>query len=196
MRIRTCLATAYILLMSAFAVTSLAAPGTISAKVSASHSGPIRVGDIVQVTLRISGHADPAEIDGFNLTVIFDGAVFQYVPEPLDLGDASGIDQQWLSKPNQEDAASGYGLASFVEASTPGELMLSVVELSHSNPERGTVSSSGFLVSFELVAIGEGTTDVTPAPFLDGSTLFDTTLSPVPTPSFVGDKKVKVKRGR
>src|SRR5437870_3475820 len=57
-------------------------------------------------------------------------------------------------------------------------------------------ADSGFLASFNLQAIGEGTGTVTLEPFAGGSVLFDTSLSPAGVPQLLGEKKIKIKRSR
>src|SRR5260221_3390150 len=104
--LRRCLPALGLLLTGAQIVT--ADPGIISATVD--QKGPVRIGEEIAVVVRLEGYTDATEIDGFNLTVNYDPALFEIVGGSVDLGDAAGPDQQWLSKARQEAAAAGYRL--------------------------------------------------------------------------------------
>jgi len=172
-----------------------AAPGIISATASAGAKAPIRIGEQITVTLQIDGYTDPAEIDGFNIVVNYDTNLLSFVGGSLNLGDATGPDQQWLSKPNQEDASAGFRLTPFVNTS-PGKLFLSVVDLGFNEPESGTLADSGFLASFKLQAIGEGTAKIELEPFAGGTILFSSSLSRAGVPLLLGENKIKIKRSK
>jgi hypothetical protein len=187
--------TALLVLAVAVATPAWAGPA-ITTTVAASHKGPIRVGDVLQVTLQISGYTDPVPIDGFNLTVNYDGNLFEFVPASVDLGDASGPDQQWLSKPNQESLENGFALTSFIDSTLPGQLAIAVADLGLGDTESGTLARSGFLISFQLVATNPGTSEIAVDAFGDGSVLFDSSLSPAGVPTLHGDRHVKIKIAR
>lgn len=156
--------------------------------------GHIRVGERIEVVLRIKDYTDATEIDGFNLKVAYDPRLFAYVDGSINLGDDAGHDQQWLTKANQQADMSR--ITPFVDASLPGVLTVSVVDLLLEPMPTGTVARSGFLFSFELEGIAEGTGEIRPGPFPDGSVLFDPGLSPAGMPAFSGEMKVKVKNGK
>jgi len=183
------------LLMLLAAPAAFAGPGIISATASAGTRAPIRIGDQITVTLQIDGYTDAVEIDGFNLVVNYDTNLFSFVSGSLSLGDVTGPDQQWLSKPNQEDAAAGFHFTPFVNTA-PGQLLLSAVDLGFNEPETGTLADSGFLASFKLQAIGEGTAKIDLAPFAGGTVLFNTSLGPAGVPLLLGENKIKIKRSK
>ena len=162
----------------------LAAPGVITA------SGPSVVtnGEVFTVTLRISGYTDTTEIDGYNFRISYDSSVFTFVTATFDVGDAAGVDQQWLSKANQE-ASPDYTLDSGGNSgTTPGVIIISMFDgVFAPDPERGTLSADGFLVSFNLMATDVGVGVITPMAFPDGSVFFDTDLNETPVdPVFAG----------
>ena len=103
---------------------------------------------------------------------------------------------QWLSLPDQESPANGYRPTAIISGATPGKLAISVSDLGYTSAESGATADSGFLASFNLQAIGEGTGTVTLEPFAGGSVLFDTSLSPAGVPQLLGEKKIKIKRSR
>jgi hypothetical protein len=173
-----------VLLVGLALVHAKGAPGTIS--LSVNPSGCIAIGEVVTVTARISGYTDTTEIDGFNFEVSYDSTVLSFVANSFNLGDASGPDQQWLSKSNQESVADGYDLMNFSDGSTAGTVSLSLVDLGFSSPEGGTIAGAGFLVSFKLTGIAGGTSSITAAAYPDGTVLFDTDLMAAGMPSFTG----------
>ena len=179
----------------AAAATALAAPGIISATASAGCKAPMRVGEQITVTLHMDAYSDAVEIDGFNLTVSYDTNLFAFVDGSFSLEDISG-EPQWLSLPGQESPANGYRPTAIISGATPGKLAISVSDLGYTSAESGATADSGFLASFNLQAIGEGTGTVTLEPFAGGSVLFDTSLSPAGVPQLLGEKKIKIKRSR
>lgn len=119
--------------------------------------GPIQVGDIFTLTCRITAYDGDIEIDGFGFDVIYPSTLFSFVGGSFYLGDASGPNQQWLSKPNQESPAAGYRLVAFNDDSRAGQVRIRMEDGDRTDRERGTIASDGFLVSFQLRALAPGT---------------------------------------
>jgi len=161
-----------------------AAPGTITTTLNP--PGPIQVGDQFTVTMAIANYTDAVEIDGFNFTVAYNTSLFSVVANSFNLGGPPDPAVQWLSLPNQESAANGYNLVSFNDDSVPGLIHIAMSDLGYNDPEHGTQTSDGFLVSFQLKSIAKGTGNIIPAPFASGTVLFDINLAPAGVPSFNG----------
>jgi uncharacterized repeat protein (TIGR01451 family) len=163
------------------AASARAAPGTISATLSP--NGPIGVGDQVTVTMRLSNYTDTVEIDGFSFVVSYDSNRLSFVSGSFNLGTASGPDQQWLSKPNQDP---GYSLMSSNSGATPGAVTINMGDGGTFVPQRGTIATFGFLVAFRLQATAAGTTTIMPQAPANGVVLIRTNRTPAGVPAFTG----------
>ena len=141
-------------------------------------STPVSTGQVVTVTIRMASYSGGIEIDSFNFIVNYNSNLLAFVPNSFNLGDSSGANKQWLSKPNQENTNSGYLLISANNTVLPGTLFICLGDVGIHNPEHGTLASSGFLVSFQLAALSSGTAAITLTPDLTGSVLLDTDLRP------------------
>lgn len=144
----------------------------------------INTGQVVTVTHRMASYNGSTEVDAYNFVVLYDKTRLSFVPGSFFLGTASGADQQWLTKSNQESAAQGFLLHNSCDSHRPGEVGISVADLGLVYPERGVVSGTGFLVSYQLRAINPGTTFITPVPYDDGSVLLNRSSRPFGSVSF------------
>ena len=163
--------------------------GQITASVTPSTG--IGTGQTVTVTCRIGSYNGTAEIDSFNFEVHYDKKQFAFVNGSFNLGASSGADQQWLSKAPQNSSADGYVLKS-ANGAMPGLVGIAMGEIGLHSTERGTLASSGFLVSFQLRATGPGSGTIFLTPALDGSVLLDTSFRPVGTISFPSPVSISV----
>src|SRR3954466_8843017 len=161
-----------ILLLLFSRAAAFGAAGTISTDLIP--AGPIAVGDIVTVTMRMSNYTDQVEINSFNFDVNYPSGSFTFVAGSFGLGTSSGVDQQWLSKPNQETASLGYVLSASNSGVTPGTVNIAMGDFTASTPERGTIANSGFLVSFALQATKAGSSTITPVARANAFVLADT----------------------
>lgn len=96
----------------------------------------------------------------------------------LSTGTASGINQQWLSKPPQENVAGGYRFTTPSSGAIPGKVKISAADLNTRYPKRGTTAGSGFLASFQLRARFAGVSAITPMPD-QGNALYNRSHQPV-----------------
>lgn len=175
--------TAAVLLMGAR--LSHAALGTITTV--ASPPGPLNVNDFFTVSLTIAGYTEATEIDGYQFKVTYPSALFSFVGS-FDHGTTSlGINQQWLAMPQQETDGS-YTPTPGDNGTVPGTVTIELADLGFTAVERGTNSAAGFLVSFQMQAIAQGTGSFTPANTSPGSTVFfDVDFNPIAgSPAFVG----------
>jgi len=147
---------------------------------------PINTGQVVTVTHRVVSYNGSTEVDAYNFVVLYDKSALSFVPGSFYFGTASGTDQQWLTKPNQESAAQGFALHNSCDGHRAGEIGVSVCDSGLVHPERGVVTGAGFLVSYQLRAIKPGTTAITPVPYDDGSVLLNRSRRPVGTSSLTG----------
>jgi hypothetical protein len=187
MKLRNLVVTSGFLLLAGAVPNGFSAAGTIST--SFDTVSPISLGQTFTVTLRLSGYTDTFEIDSWNLRVSYDQSLFQYVAGSASFGSAGGPDPQWLSKPNQTLDLT-YSPSPFSdEAATAGTLFLSLTDLGLLEfPDRGSLATDGFLVSFSLMGTSVGgPSAITPMAPLDGNVFFDSSsLTPNPggAPSF------------
>jgi len=167
------------------AAGALAASGTISTTLSP--AGTVPLGSTFTVTLSISGYPGLTEIDGYNFRVTYPAGLFSLVGGSLDMHDNSsfGATENWLRKPPQDFVGAGALPLDDYTLSGAGLLSISVADLRLSSI-RGTTDGSRFLYSFNLMANALGTGSITPAAALDGSVLFDVSLSPAGVPAFSG----------
>jgi len=178
---RLLLLAALLLLALMLSPRAFAAAGTISTDVSPLVVG---VGDTITVTMRISNYTDQVEIDSFNFDVNYPSASFTFIAGSFNLGAATGVDQQWLSKPNQETVSQGYVLSSSNGGGTPGVVNIAMGDFTPSTPERGTIANSGFLVSFKLQATRSGASSIAPAARANAFVLADTVQRQAGIPLF------------
>lgn len=159
-----------------------AAPGTIDT--SFSSMSPVLIGETFTATFRISGYNDATEIDGFQFKVNYPSNIFSFVGG-VNFGDAAGPDQQWLTKPTQDD---GFILDATI-APDPGVVTITLLDFgpgdSTTGLQGGTFTPNGFLLAFNLMATGIGTGDITLTQF-GGQVLFDTDLMPAGKPELMG----------
>ena len=161
----------------ASSISVVAAPSTVA------------VGQTFTVTCRLS-YNGTTEIDGFAFVINHNPAGLAAVPGSFYLGTNSGPDQQFLLKPNQD--TNGLVLTNLCDATRPGTVYLTVGDLGRSNPQRGSVAQSGFLVSFQMTALAPGSWQLSPAPYIDDAVLYDVFMRPASTMGF-GITTVKVK---
>ena len=167
--------------------SALAAPGMITTSLSS--MGPVLVGETVTATFRISGYTDVTEIDGFTFKVSFPGSIFMYIGG-VEAGTEAGPDQQWLSKPAQDD---GFMLTIPNPADDPGfePGMVPITAFDFGSGDiftgdkSGTLAESGFLVSFNLLTKGMGEGNITLSP-VGGEVLLGLDLVPAGVPTLVG----------
>jgi uncharacterized repeat protein (TIGR01451 family) len=162
----------------AFAASGQSGPPTKIISASIMPPGPIAVGQVVRVTIRMSTYSGPPA-DGFGFLVNYDPNILSFVSNSFYLGAASGPDRQWLTKPDQETAAEGYQPQSYCDGAMPGAVLASLGDMGRHYPPRGTVAQSGFLVSFQLLAINPGTSPITPANYA-GTALYNTSHQAIP----------------
>ena len=141
----------------------------------------VAVGQSFTVTCRLN-YGGTTEIDGFAFVINYDPAGLAAVPGSFYLGTNSGPDQQFLLKANQD--TNGLVLTNLCDASRPGSVYLTVGDLGRSNPQRGSIASSGFLVSFQMTALAPGSWQLAPAPYIDDAVLYDVFMRPTSTMGF------------
>src|SRR6266516_4404140 len=110
--------------------------GTIS--VSATPSSSVLPGQLITVSVRMVGYNGAGEIDGFNVVVNYDSGVLAFDPGSFFMGNASGSDQQWLSKTNQ-DAGGDFFATAVNSGAFGGIVFLAAGDTAFNSPERGTV---------------------------------------------------------
>src|ERR1051325_6594837 len=176
------LLSAILLLAVLLCPAAFGAAGTINTDLTP--AGPIAVGDTFTVSMRISNYTDQVEIDSFNFDVNYPSSSFTFVAGSFGLGTSTGVDQQWLSKPNQETVSQGYVLSSPNSGSTPGVVNIAMGDFTASTPERGTIAASGFMVSFVLQAPRAGSFPITPAARANAFVLANTARQQAGVPTF------------
>ena len=144
-------------------------------------AGTVGVGQTFTVTCRLN-YNGTAEVDGFAFVINHDPAGLAAVPGSFYLGTNSGTDQQFLLKPNQD--TNGLVLTNLCDATRPGAVYLTAGDLGRSNPQRGSLAQSGFLVSFQMTAVAAGIWTLSPAPYIDDSVLYDVYMRPTSTVGF------------
>lgn len=142
----------------------------------------ISIGQVVKVTCRMSGYHGTAEIDFVSFFVLYDPSRLAFVNGSFSTGTASGPEEQWLSNAPQESAAEGYSLMNQSHGVFPGSVWIQLGDLERTRVERGTKATNGFLISFQLQAVGHGSTSLTLEPH--GPVLFDNAVQPVGTVIF------------
>ena len=175
---------ALILLASLLPAIGQITPPTKVITATATPGGPIAVGQTVTVTVRLSSYDGPPA-DGFGVLVQYDPYVLSFVPGSFYLGTNAGVDQQWLTKPDQETVAEGYQPLSYCDGAAPGSVLVSLGDVGRGYPKRGTVASGGFLASFQLIANTPGTTAITPTNYA-GIALYDLQHQGIPGAEFRG----------
>ena len=175
---------ALIITLMMAATPGIAAPGLITANAS---PNAVSVGDTFSVTMRIQGYTDTVEIDGYQFDVSYPPGLFAFVAGSFDVV-GSAADPQWLSKPNQETVAAGYTLTDFNANPAAGLVHIEILDSGFSMPERGTIAASGFMVSFKLTALAEGSGQIcgraVPGP-AGPEVLYDTNRRPAGVPQFL-----------
>jgi len=168
----------FVALLAVVCAVAQPVPPTAQIRAALSTNGPLEVGQSFTVTVTMNSYTATTEIESFNFVVTYDHTVLAYVPGSFSIGDASGPNQQWLTKPPQETVAQGLVLTNVSNPEVPGYIFVAVGDMGGADPQRGTLAASGFLVSFQLQAIGPGASGVTLGPAWSGSVLLDTSLRP------------------
>jgi hypothetical protein len=142
---------------------------------------PVTIGTTVTVTASLAGYSEATEVDGYNFTVTYPAALFNFVGGSFSHGTtAPGLNQQWLAMANQESEAGGYTPLDVDDGSVDGTIVISFNDSGFNLPERGTVAAAGFLVSFQLQAEAAGSGSITPLSPGGAPVFFDTDLVNLP----------------
>jgi len=156
-------------------------PPIPDASISVSVSpGTVEVGQTFTVTCRVTSYQAAQEVDEFAFVVNYNLKALSAVQGSFNLGSSSGSDPQFLSKANQEAVTNGFAITNLCDASRPGRAYVTVADTEVDYPpERGSIASSGFLVSFQMTALAPGSWQLAAAPYLQEGVFFNTFHQPV-----------------